>query len=418
MSALVSLYLHDLLENAVKTTEQLHDYLASTEDVSKRLMQTPRENEAVVREKYQTVNRYIQFGDEKARWIESQTLLAVDSRIPVNGAELIQRIKDSMEAANRPAPSRELIETDLSLAIAAMEQPYTEAESAWARFLAEAWKEMEAVPQNYDNDRMVGALVIAVYASIGFTAVKLLPAKCLRHELSRRLNSITKSGSHDEGCDSSEQIAPASAISENAPDYRFELFGEIWLVSFGEEMGLFYNDKGMQHIARLLASPGKPVQLLLLMSLNRRENGTEHSFESVDNIDDEEAQFGGSDQEALDGEAIRDYHQRLSKLSDEIEKARDAKNIEKVNQLVAEYDFIEGELRAAQGLGGRGRLLGPSSDTKKAMNAVSKALKRAYTKMENATPPLPKLVNHLRQSISPEGDSYIYRPSPPVIWTL
>ena len=54
----------------------------------------------------------------------------------------------------------------------------------------------------------------------------------------------------------------------------------------------------------------------------------------------------------------------------------------------------------------------------KARDAVRKVLARTYATMEEAAPPLRRLVTHLRQSIQTEGDGYAYRPEDPPDWQL
>ena len=89
-----------------------------------------------------------------------------------------------------------------------------------------------------------------------------------------------------------------------------------------------------------------------------------------------------------------------------------------VEQYVGELAKLENEKRTTTGLGGKSRRLGPRSHKELAQDAVRKALKRAYTGMKNANPPLTKLGLHLDQSIQRKGDGYAYCPADPPDWQL
>jgi hypothetical protein len=223
MSALSSPDLHGLLEMAIKASKQLNDHLSTITDILAGQPQLLEVDVEVLREKYRTVNRYIQFGDETARWVGGQTVLAADCQTQADGADLIRRVKDALERANGPAPSFELIEAELGKIAAAVGQPYTEARIAWMHVLVEAFEAMEAELQDFDHERMVGAVVIAMCAFVEYASVNLLPAKYLRSELTRRLHSPPQPGSRNDSgpftkADMNAEAPGGLSVLLSAPD--------------------------------------------------------------------------------------------------------------------------------------------------------------------------------------------------------
>src|SRR5262245_49223897 len=111
MSVPSSLDLASLLEKANEALARLHEHVAAMDRAAaQQPLSRPEEDVVELREKYQTVNRYIQFGDKMVQWIRSQTVLAVESQAQADAAAMIQRMKPALELAIQEIPSRELID--------------------------------------------------------------------------------------------------------------------------------------------------------------------------------------------------------------------------------------------------------------------------------------------------------------------
>ena len=170
-----------------------------------------------------------------------------------------------------------------------------------------------------------------------------------------------------------------------------------------------------------LPGPNKAIPSLELMGANlhdkaaERTRRTRHTRSRRRKTPYQEKQ---SFHEVLDERASEQMKAELIRLSNELEKARDAKDAAKVKKLEVDYDLIEDCLKKSTGLGNRPRQLGPPSNDQRARETIRKALERVCEKLESANPPMPKLAEHLRQNIMPDGSAYVYRPSPHVEWLL
>ncbi|UCC31272.1 MAG: hypothetical protein JSU86_03150 [Phycisphaerales bacterium] len=191
--------------------------------------------------------------------------------------------------------------------------------------------------------------------------------------------------------------------SDTTPEYCFRQKGDMWEVRFGKENGSFEARKGFGIIARLLQFPNsqKPISALDLQGCDSLRAGTSHT-----------------QQPRLDNEAIAKYKERLDEIEVEIEAANKREDLAEAERLDREKEQILEEFRPALNIRGQSRSLGPSSNAEKARVAVRRNLDRAYDRLEGATPPLPALAGHLRESIRTEGGAYAYRPPTPLNWDL
>jgi len=201
-----------------------------------------------------------------------------------------------------------------------------------------------------------------------------------------------------------------------APHYHFRLEGQMWSVRFGAESGFFPRDfKGLGYLAKLLASPGKAITALELMGANQA-----HGVRSVAGVEqfdsDEPVGLGGSDDPVLDKRARKDYRRRMQELTEEIREARENNDFATEEKLQREFDFLVQDLKQASGLGQHDRHIGPTAEDKKAVDAVRKALNRAYDRLAAASPPMNELVTHLKASIKAEVVSYTYHPVSALNW--
>jgi hypothetical protein len=169
--------------------------------------------------------------------------------------------------------------------------------------------------------------------------------------------------------------------------------------------------KGLGYIASLLASPGREVHVLELVSA------------ATGGPADARARLVGSGLVAsrpsdgaplLDEQAKEAYGQRLQQLADELQEARDWDDIERAAHLEEEIDVLTQELAQAMGLGGRDRTF--SSPAERARISVTKAIRTAIRLIGNDCP---QLAAHLDASIQTgRFCSYATPGAPPPSWSL
>jgi hypothetical protein len=210
---------------------------------------------------------------------------------------------------------------------------------------------------------------------------------------------------------------PGDADTHPSP-YRFQLLGEMWQISYKGVSGAFKNAKGFQYIARLLASPGRPISAIWLVNPGVPDLPAEHRPGVLDELTDRDGKWrsplvGRTRQPILDGEAKEQYRQRMTALNAKIKEAEEDGDQGAAERYRTEFHTIADELKAASRPGRRDRELGPPTQGEKARQAVSQALNRAYSTLSGGSPPQTALIQHLRDSIRPTvNKSFTYFPQP------
>ncbi|MBI3465501.1 MAG: hypothetical protein HY000_20970 [Planctomycetes bacterium] len=122
-------------------------------------------------------------------------------------------------------------------------------------------------------------------------------------------------------------------------------------------------------------------------------------------------------QEAVDKQTIRECERRLSEIPADREAARQAGDIETLDDLEEEEKQINDYLDKARDVRGGSR---PLADSQRSMfNSVKQAIDRAMKKIASAQPPLPKLHEHLSKALDSANGVFEYRPAPSVpVWEL
>lgn len=205
-----------------------------------------------------------------------------------------------------------------------------------------------------------------------------------------------------------EQDSPLNGVFRNE--------GEYWtLVWEGCESRLKAR-LGFRYIASLLRHPGNEIAAWDLVAqvvsggLPERDNdaGRNHSHSRQVTI----ARGLGDAGEALDPQARAKYRTRLKELREERELASQLNDPSRADRARQEIEFIEDEIAAAVGLGGRSRKSG--SHTERARLAVTKTVRAALARIRQADP---ELGRHLTNSIR-TGNFCAYLPGRPVTWLL
>jgi tetratricopeptide (TPR) repeat protein len=199
--------------------------------------------------------------------------------------------------------------------------------------------------------------------------------------------------------------APVDSVTEGV----FRREGEYWSVFFDGRGVRIRDAKGMRHLARLLADPGREFHVLDMV---RMEEGLP---ENVDRADPELAADGlGDAGEVLDPQAKAAYRQRLAELEEDLGEAEAWNDAERAARAKDEIEFLTRELAVAVGLTGRDRKA--ASAAERARLNVSRAIRAAMSRIaENHL----RLGEHLDAAVN-TGLFCSYTPDPriPIIWRL
>jgi tetratricopeptide (TPR) repeat protein len=170
--------------------------------------------------------------------------------------------------------------------------------------------------------------------------------------------------------------------------FRLTAEGEVWVCECENTTFRLRDSRGLQMLARLVAAPGREIHVLDLM-------GAASGDQPVD---------AGDCGEALDGQARRDYRQRLESLREQLEEAEGRHDTAGAEAAREEIEQLSAELSRAFGLGGRARRTG--SNVERARVNVQRRLKHAVTRIAQESAPAGK---HLNWAIR-TGSFCSYRP--------
>jgi hypothetical protein len=186
------------------------------------------------------------------------------------------------------------------------------------------------------------------------------------------------------------------AISSSPPvveEFLFAPSGNGYLIKGFGETGHLPGYKGLDVIAQLIRSPGKPVSMLDLVRADDRTKVDKRS-----------------PQEVLDPEAKKAIRDRLRELEADLERARKDNATVEADLAETEIDKLAEQLLQAEGLGGKDRDL--NNVFEKLRPKIHGRLNTVYKAMREAKPPMLKLAEHFGFSISAEGGTgFIYRPA-------
>jgi hypothetical protein len=207
-------------------------------------------------------------------------------------------------------------------------------------------------------------------------------------------------GDHPRPAPSARDGAPPATAAEPR---RLRRHGDVWEFESGTNSFHLKDAKGLQHLALLLANPGQEFHALDLV-------GGATAAPAAGGLPDQEMTIRGRGQDdsgpLLDAEAKAQYRQRISELQEELEEAQEFHDPERASRAREELDFIEAELSAAVGLGGRDRKTGGSAE--RARVNVTRALKGTVDRIADYDE---ALGHHLRTCIR-TGTFCVYDPGP------
>jgi tetratricopeptide (TPR) repeat protein len=204
-----------------------------------------------------------------------------------------------------------------------------------------------------------------------------------------------------------ESRAAQAPKAESSGTFRRE--GEYWTIRFEGAPFRIRDMKGMRHLARLLADPGRELHALDLAGAERPD-GVKTSPEIGEFTSDPFADGGP----IIDPEARKAYRSRLAELREELDEATAWNDPERAVRASSEMDALTQELAGAVGLGGRERVT--SSASERARLSVTRAIRAALSHIGEQSAALGA---HLEATIR-TGTFCSYAPDPraPIHWEL
>lgn len=193
----------------------------------------------------------------------------------------------------------------------------------------------------------------------------------------------------------------------------FHREGQYWTVVYDGSLVRLRDSKGLRHLSRLLANPGREFHVV---DLEREHNpavpaGSGPRLLSAPAELEERSDLGDAG-ELLDDKAKAEYKARLEDLRAELDEAERFNNPVRATSIREEIDFIVSELARAVGLGGRDRRA--ASHAERARLNVTRAIKAA---LDNIAKNHPSLGLHLRSTIrTGRYCSYVPDPRAPIMW--
>lgn len=202
------------------------------------------------------------------------------------------------------------------------------------------------------------------------------------------------------------QDEPAERPSSRA---RFRREGEYWTIQFDGDPFRIRDMKGMRHLARLMAEPGRELHALDLAGAARPDRTTKRP-DAAELTADPFADAGP----LLDPQARAAYAHRLAELREEVDQATSWNDPERAARATSEIDALTHELAAAVGLGGRERVA--SSPAERARLSVTRAIRAAQSRIGEQSP---ALGSHLDATVrTGTYCSYVPDPRVPITWEL
>jgi hypothetical protein len=216
-------------------------------------------------------------------------------------------------------------------------------------------------------------------------------------------------GSAVEYCGTRAAGLPAEAASN-----IFRREGEYWTVCYEGSVVRLKDTKGLRHLARLLAHPGRELHATDLEAADSQAAPAAPAGKSAAGAGLGVRPDLGDAGELLDAQAKASYKARLDDLRAELEEAERFHDPARAASARHERDFLVGELARAVGLGGRDRRA--ASHAERARLNATRAIRAAMANLGRASPSLGR---HLAATIR-TGRYCCYTPDPraPIDWQL
>jgi hypothetical protein len=207
--------------------------------------------------------------------------------------------------------------------------------------------------------------------------------------------------------------APEAAAVAEAASNLFRREGEYWTVGYEGAVVRLRDAKGLRHLARLLADPGREFHVVELEAANRQAGPAAVGPRGRAGAGELQVRPDLGDAGALlDATAKAAYRARLAELGAELEAAEAGNDPARAARARGEREFLVAELARAVGLGGRDRRA--AAHAERARVNVTRAIRAA---MANLARVHPSLGRHLAATVR-TGRYCAYTPDPraPIAW--
>ena len=192
---------------------------------------------------------------------------------------------------------------------------------------------------------------------------------------------------------------PRSSAAVPVPEAVFRAEGDTRTVGWGDSSVVVRDLKGFRYVARLIAEPGREFHAVDLVRLETGAAPNQGADVGVPVLD----------------EAAKDaYRRRLAEIDEDIEDARVANDLGRIDLAERDREYLVAELRRAVGLGGRDRKV--LDDAERAHVSVTRSIRYSLDRLAEFAP---IVAAHLQQHVR-TGTFCSYEPDSlhPVDWLL
>jgi NAD(P)-dependent dehydrogenase (short-subunit alcohol dehydrogenase family) len=212
----------------------------------------------------------------------------------------------------------------------------------------------------------------------------------------------------------SVELVVGKAVGSEAARNLFRREGEYWTIGYEGAVVRLRDAKGLRHLARLLAHPGREFHAVHLEAAEGQPRPAAPVGPRSRAVDGEltvRPDLGDAGP-LLDAAAKAAYQARLVELRAELAEAEGFNDLARAARARQELDFLVAELARAVGLGGRDRRA--ASHAERARLNVTRAIRAAMANLARANPALGR---HLAATIR-TGRYCSYTPDPrlPIAW--
>jgi tetratricopeptide (TPR) repeat protein len=248
----------------------------------------------------------------------------------------------------------------------------------------------------------VGAPYEAAHARLILAAAHAARGSEHRAVLERRAARAILDGIEAVPSPAPARLDPHDDEQPMASTNAFRREGDYWSVTFDGDTVRVRDLKGMRHLARLLADPGREFHVLDLVAAEAGHGADDDGHRAAEPAQSTHGDAG----EMLDARAKEAYRRRLAEIDDDLAEAHETGDAERAAQSEAERDFLVQELARAFGLSGRERRAASASERARA--AVTRAVRQAIARIAEHQPGLGE---HLGRTIR-TGTYCAYLPDP------
>jgi hypothetical protein len=210
--------------------------------------------------------------------------------------------------------------------------------------------------------------------------------------------------------------APQASTRIAGPANALRREGDTWLITYAGTAVRIRDAKGVRDLAILLARPGVEFHAADLVAAAERRIDVETTVAGMGGRAAAQAGLrvypGQAAAVALDPQARREYHRRITELHEEIAEAEQFMDSERATRSRYELEALSREVARSYGLGGRARALAdPANRMRK---AVAARLRSVIARLQSLHP---ALAAHLDKAVR-TGMFCAYMPSQPTSWTI